>query len=132
MSSTFRSEEHTSELQSHVNIVCRLLLEKKNVDGVILREFQQAIHVLGVGGEGLGDVGRADAAVVHPCLAERLPGAASHTVQHAVLASLRGIPVGKPGEGSTGADYVHGAAEGGVIHVPGAPDGGPPTNDFFF
>src|SRR4051812_20709194 len=25
----FRSEEHTSELQSHVNIVCRLLLEKK-------------------------------------------------------------------------------------------------------
>src|SRR5438477_3721490 len=28
-----RSEEHTSELQSHVNLVCRLLLEKKkNVD----------------------------------------------------------------------------------------------------
>src|SRR4051812_46268642 len=26
---TFRSEEHTSELQSHVNLVCRLLLEKK-------------------------------------------------------------------------------------------------------
>src|SRR5260370_14671675 len=25
-----RSEEHTSELQSHLNIVCRLLLEKKN------------------------------------------------------------------------------------------------------
>src|SRR5260370_34731946 len=25
----FRSEEHTSELQSHLNIVCRLLLEKK-------------------------------------------------------------------------------------------------------
>src|SRR5690242_21273143 len=25
----FRSEEHTSELQSHVNLVCRLLLEKK-------------------------------------------------------------------------------------------------------
>src|SRR5690242_20787946 len=24
----FRSEEHTSELQSHVNLVCRLLLEK--------------------------------------------------------------------------------------------------------
>src|SRR5690242_21133336 len=24
-----RSEEHTSELQSHVNLVCRLLLEKK-------------------------------------------------------------------------------------------------------
>src|SRR5438477_6856045 len=27
-----RSEEHTSELQSHVNLVCRLLLEKKNKD----------------------------------------------------------------------------------------------------
>src|SRR5438477_9801514 len=28
-----RSEEHTSELQSHVNIVCRLLLEKKKSAG---------------------------------------------------------------------------------------------------
>src|SRR5260370_29451703 len=27
--SSWRSEEHTSELQSHLNIVCRLLLEKK-------------------------------------------------------------------------------------------------------
>src|SRR5690606_10691220 len=27
---TWRSEEHTSELQSRVNLVCRLLLEKKN------------------------------------------------------------------------------------------------------
>src|SRR5260370_24750316 len=26
---TKRSEEHTSELQSHLNLVCRLLLEKK-------------------------------------------------------------------------------------------------------
>src|SRR5260370_5671883 len=26
---TPRSEEHTSELQSHLNLVCRLLLEKK-------------------------------------------------------------------------------------------------------
>src|SRR5438105_5375434 len=30
-----RSEEHTSELQSRVDLVCRLLLEKKNV-----REWQ--------------------------------------------------------------------------------------------
>src|SRR5260370_19149381 len=29
-----RSEEHTSELQSHLNLVCRLLLEKKK------REFR--------------------------------------------------------------------------------------------
>src|SRR5260370_18182819 len=28
----FRSEEHTSELQSHLNLVCRLLLEKKKPD----------------------------------------------------------------------------------------------------
>src|SRR3954467_9993736 len=27
-----RSEEHTSELQSHDNLVCRLLLEKKSPD----------------------------------------------------------------------------------------------------
>src|SRR6267142_1758259 len=29
LASGARSEEHTSELQSHVNLVCRLLLEKK-------------------------------------------------------------------------------------------------------
>src|SRR5260370_21861483 len=29
MFQTIRSEEHTSELQSHLNLVCRLLLEKK-------------------------------------------------------------------------------------------------------
>src|SRR5438477_6067659 len=28
-----RSEEHTSELQSHVKIVCRLLLEKEKASG---------------------------------------------------------------------------------------------------
>src|SRR5260221_5075094 len=32
----FRSEEHTSELQSHSDLVCRLLLEKKKI-GVIVR-----------------------------------------------------------------------------------------------
>src|SRR5260370_29160064 len=30
-SSGSRSEEHTSELQSHLNLVCRLLLEKKKI-----------------------------------------------------------------------------------------------------
>src|SRR5260370_11285382 len=29
--SSRRSEEHTSELQSHLNLVCRLLLEKKKI-----------------------------------------------------------------------------------------------------
>src|SRR5690242_21002880 len=32
----FRSEEHTSELQSHVNLVCRLLLEKKKHEATTL------------------------------------------------------------------------------------------------
>src|SRR5260370_29460605 len=31
-----RSEEHTSELQSHLNLVCRLLLEKKKNSGCLL------------------------------------------------------------------------------------------------
>src|SRR5256885_3182386 len=35
-----RSEEHTSELQSPCNLVCRLLLEKKNG-----QEFQRAFAV---------------------------------------------------------------------------------------
>src|SRR5688572_32327509 len=32
-----RSEEHTSELQSQSNLVCRLLLEKKNIDALAHR-----------------------------------------------------------------------------------------------
>src|SRR5260370_15443074 len=32
-----RSEEHTSELQSHLNLVCRLLLEKKKTYSCTLR-----------------------------------------------------------------------------------------------
>src|SRR2546430_12260404 len=39
---TVRSEEHTSELQSQSNLVCRLLLEKKNKD--ISREFSTPYH----------------------------------------------------------------------------------------
>src|SRR5438034_6367998 len=31
-----RSEEHTSELQSHSELVCRLLLEKKNITMAML------------------------------------------------------------------------------------------------
>src|SRR4051794_41530163 len=34
----FRSEEHTSELQSPVHLVCRLLLEKKKTRDVILKQ----------------------------------------------------------------------------------------------
>src|SRR5690242_20938490 len=34
-----RSEEHTSELQSHVNLVCRLLLEKKKKKTKSVRSY---------------------------------------------------------------------------------------------
>src|SRR6266571_4963784 len=36
-----RSEEHTFELQSHVNLVCRLLLEKKKNSPLLHRCFRQ-------------------------------------------------------------------------------------------
>src|SRR5256885_5454688 len=35
LSEILRSEEHTSELQSPCNLVCRLLLEKKNADSLV-------------------------------------------------------------------------------------------------
>src|SRR5438105_10927081 len=34
-----RSEEHTSELQSRVDLVCRLLLEKKNVNVLLMASW---------------------------------------------------------------------------------------------
>src|SRR5260370_15715790 len=34
-----RSEEHTSELQSHLNLVCRLLLEKKKWNTMLHYQF---------------------------------------------------------------------------------------------
>src|SRR5260370_32214820 len=39
-----RSEEHTSELQSHLNLVCRLLLEKKKIIIIIIRVTQHENH----------------------------------------------------------------------------------------
>src|SRR5882762_6541514 len=38
-----RSEEHTSELQSHLNLVCRLLLEKKKKK--LLTSTQSKLHI---------------------------------------------------------------------------------------
>src|SRR5256886_12008474 len=42
-----RSEEHTSELQSQSNIVCRLLLEKKNILRALVwcRSWQYSFHI---------------------------------------------------------------------------------------
>src|SRR2546430_7426102 len=39
-----RSEEHTSELQSQSNLVCRLLLEKKKKQHIRRRAEQQVDH----------------------------------------------------------------------------------------
>src|SRR5260370_18574163 len=41
-----RSEEHTSELQSHLNLVCRLLLEKKKHKCRVTRRSQVHIETL--------------------------------------------------------------------------------------
>src|SRR3954465_7488845 len=38
-----RSEEHTSELQSHDNLLCRLLLEKNNLDAPRPRAFPREV-----------------------------------------------------------------------------------------
>src|ERR1039457_6383921 len=60
-----RSEEHTSELQSPRNLVCRLLLEKKQeVQGVI-----QQIHEQSMNDEGINALGVA--AQAFPCRTHR-------------------------------------------------------------
>src|SRR2546430_6359174 len=47
-----RSEEHTSELQSQSNLVCRLLLEKKTMnvtgDSVLLERYPRRVGTHGV------------------------------------------------------------------------------------
>src|SRR6266571_8414713 len=54
-SSAWRSEEHTSELQSHVNLVCRLLLEKKKnkismlIHTIILKKLVINVEVIKIG-----------------------------------------------------------------------------------
>src|SRR5260370_5658308 len=40
-----RSEEHTSELQSHLNLVCRLLLEKKKNNCEVCTYFKLNAHM---------------------------------------------------------------------------------------
>src|SRR2546430_9753812 len=42
----FRSEEHTSELQSQSNLVCRLLLEKKKTTPQLPYHTQEHDHTL--------------------------------------------------------------------------------------
>src|SRR5438093_8200085 len=40
-----RSEEHTSELQSLTNLVCRLLLEKKKNKGYTARDLDRTLNI---------------------------------------------------------------------------------------
>src|SRR5260370_32191762 len=40
-----RSEEHTSELQSHLNLVCRLLLEKKKLRRAVTRAWSLTLFM---------------------------------------------------------------------------------------
>src|SRR6266480_5345854 len=40
-----RSEEHTSELQSHVNLVCSLLLEKKKLHKLLTFSYIKNINI---------------------------------------------------------------------------------------
>src|SRR5260370_23242140 len=39
-----RSEEHTSELQSHLNLVCRLLLEKKKTYSTVDLQNEEPVQ----------------------------------------------------------------------------------------
>src|SRR2546430_11082233 len=41
-----RSEEHTSELQSQSNLVCRLLLEKKKIKDLVMCVYIMRLDVL--------------------------------------------------------------------------------------
>src|SRR5260370_19432216 len=40
-----RSDEHTSELQSHLNLVCRLLLEKKEIEPESSRVVNEQVTI---------------------------------------------------------------------------------------
>src|SRR5690349_23693465 len=50
ISSPSRSEEHTSELQSRRDLVCRLLLEKKKNIGIISEKFREVDLISWCGG----------------------------------------------------------------------------------
>src|SRR5438132_4512155 len=49
---SIRSEEHTSELQSHSDLVCRLLLEKKNKRGILPRDHDSGELIACTAGAG--------------------------------------------------------------------------------
>src|SRR5436190_6465567 len=82
-----RSEEHTSELQSHSDLVCRLLLEKKKelsaarlgLPGPSPVEARQAVRITaGCVAHGASVLGRDDAVVFS---SDFSAGARSHTMR---------------------------------------------------
>src|SRR5438477_574825 len=68
-----RSEEHTSELQSHVKLVCRLLLEKK-----------KDAHHLAENGSNTGNI----------CLARQCSGIGTHDRTRRCFREVRRDPAG--------------------------------------
>src|SRR2546430_5507108 len=59
----FRSEEHTSELQSQSNLVCRLLLEKKHAaHGLFERQRQRELEI----GAAIGRAAAAERTAAEP------------------------------------------------------------------
>src|SRR5256885_6054462 len=81
-----RSEEHTSELQSPCNLVCRLLLEKKKSHHV--REIPRAPEA----GVALAAQGQIPVAEVRACRAElSLPSSATQPPVAVDAATLRGL-----------------------------------------
>src|SRR6516225_871262 len=75
-----RSEEHTSELQSHVKLVCRLLLEKKNRRlGNALRRLRRWLRPCLAFAPRGGSDGRRDVCRPTQCFCRRnAPGVRKH------------------------------------------------------
>src|SRR5256884_2362042 len=75
-----RSEEHTSELQSRLHLVCRLLLEKKKT-----QDISRSIHLTAAySGTDATTVGHVSAAIMHHILPTltQLPYPNTHATMH--------------------------------------------------
>src|SRR5256885_3017019 len=75
--STFRSEEHTSELQSPCNLVCRLLLEKKKNTSTSLLSCRYARSSAHTGMS------------LTPCITHRIPWLVAHYCSSSPLPECR-------------------------------------------
>src|SRR2546430_5819261 len=82
-----RSEEHTSELQSQSNLVCRLLLEKKNIKHALaLAESHHAVRVHGSGRTVMGFI------LSHVAILSDLSNPIHHTAGMIVLLAMNWLP----------------------------------------